>query len=143
MPKGKYFIGDVDGALLDSSSCDWSNEEGKQELSDGRVIGFFDVEGLQTERERDSQDNIDFSEYIEDVIGITLLTNVHEHWENHGISVVFEEEFECAKDTTSHYKHDDHVTDISFGGQVSWNTIHGSYETDDDESDDGGDADEA
>jgi hypothetical protein len=148
LPKGEYFIGDVSSALDDSSSCEINDEEGRQELSDGRIIiGFFEFTGLQREKDRDSGDNIDFTEYIDgDFIGITLLANVQEHWECHGISVVFEEEFLCCKDTISHFKHDDHSTNISFGGEVSWNTIHGSYDTDDgsiEEEDDEDEAEEA
>ena len=135
MPKGEYFIGDLHNAL--DSSDGWSNEEGKHELSDGKTIGYFEFEGCQTERDREERDNIDFREYIEgDEIGITLLVNVHDHWEDLGISVVFEEEFECTKDTLSHYKHDDHMTSICFGGGASWDTIHGSYETDDESDED-------
>jgi hypothetical protein len=51
-----------------------------------------------------------------------------------GTIVVYDTDFDCHTNTTSHYKHDDHVTSTSFGDKINICTYHGSW-CSDDESD--------
>jgi hypothetical protein len=163
MPKGEYYVGDLSYVLRPELNWEISGENGKFELSDGRVVGTFNHEGCQdTDR---WSDDIDF--HVKDgMIGITLLAGLEEQWVppadwmkgyewgrlgvhlrgivaagkevtmmdyiNHvGTIVVYDTDFDCQTNTTSHYKHDDHMTKTTFGDKINIDTCHGSWDSDD------------
>ena len=51
-----------------------------------------------------------------------------------GKTVVYKTNFDCQQSTMSHYKNDDHSTSTQFGDNVCAWTMHGFYDSDDDES---------
>lgn len=50
---------------------------------------------------------------------------------NVGTIVEYDADFKCQTNTISHYKHDDHMTQITFGDQINISTCHGRYNSDD------------
>ena len=163
MPAGEYYCGDLSWVLRPALDQEVEFEDGKFELSDGRVVGCFRYDGCQDNDK--GRDDVYFH-VNGDMIGITLLAGLEEQWvdpkawrlnpdavssginvkaistsgkkitmmdyiKNAGTTVVYDTDFECTTDTMSHYKHDEHVTSISFGDKICIGTYHGNWSSDD------------
>ena len=158
LPKGEYYVGDLALVLSDDISSELPDHPGKFTLSNGREVGCFKFEGCQPDRDNDVDFYVESGMIgITLIAGLSkkwqcprgLFDGWGPHWNKvkalgktikslklgdfmmiAGVTVVYNEEFECWSSTMSHYKHDDHSTSTFFGDKVSLWTIHGDYDTD-------------
>jgi hypothetical protein len=160
MPKGEYYVGDLALVLSNDLSSELPDHPGKFTLSNGREVVCFKFEGWQCERDNDIDFYIESSMIgITLIDGLSknwkCPSVVFGGWGFHrnkvkalgktrkafkladfmkiaGVTVVYEEQFECWGSTMSHYKHDNHSTTTFFGDKVSLWTIRGwgDYDTD-------------
>jgi len=162
LPKGKYYIGDLTLVLPGDTWKEISDEPGISTLSDGRIVICFNFEGRQPEENNNTYFYMESSKIgITLCAGLRKKWDVHSQmfgsWGPHfnqlrelkkskknitmvdfmkiaGKTVVYKTNFDCQQSTMSHFLNDDHSTSTQFGDNVCAWTMHGTYDSDDDES---------
>jgi len=161
MPKGKYYVGDLSYVLRPELDREIDSEglyelsdgrlvgcfmqEHRQDNDKCRDIEFYVTSGMigitllagleeQWVPPADWADGQEWGRlgvHLKAVFAAGKKVTMMDYINNVGTIVEYDADFDCETNTMSHYKHDDHMTQITFGDQINISTCHGRYDSED------------